>query len=467
MAKENELKTPKELTKKHLARVEKEKRQKKILMYGIIAVVVIIVGLIAFGILNTTVLKDSKPVAKVGNTTITVKQFEDRVKYDRYNQVNTFVTYASSYFASFFQSQLLNIQNQLDSYVQFGSDTLDQMINEEALVQKAKQMGITVTDEEVENYIQGQLQYYPSGTPTAEVPTATITYYPTSTLSALQQTLSFATPTTAPTEVATEAPTATATPVIENTPATGTEVATGDATSAATEGPTATLESTATATEAATAVPSITPTATVYTKAGYDNLYSTIVADAVKNASFSEAELRAYVRDMIYEQKIYKKISAEVSPEQDMVWARHILVATEADAKVVEQKLKDGESWSSLAAYYSTDTSNSATSGDLGWFTKGTMVQAFEDAAWSMKVGDISAPVKTDYGYHIIEVLGHEKRQLTADELTTAQKAAYNKFISDAKTEFGFKKYDLWASVVPSEPTIPTEYRISSNGSTN
>jgi parvulin-like peptidyl-prolyl isomerase len=452
MAKEISKKTPKELTKKHLARIEKENRQKKFLLYGIIAVVVIIVALIAYGILNNTVLKDSRPVAKVGTTTITVKQFEDRVRYARYQQIQTFQSYTTSYFASFFQDQLVTIQNQLDSYVQYGSDTLDQMIGEAALVQKAKSMGITVTDKEVEDYIQSQLQYYPSGTPTAETPTVTITYYPTSTLSNLQNTLTALTST--PTEAPTAVPFVTDTPAL-GTPGTGTgEPATATAT---VEPPTAT----ATVEASATATDTITPTPTEYTNQGYKNMYSTIVADTLSQGSFSEQELREYIRTILYEQKIYNQVAATVAPEQDMVWARHILVADQATADEVEKELKAGGDWNTLAAKYSTDTSNNTTGGDLGWFTKGTMVKEFEAAAWSMKVGAISDPVKSDYGYHIIEVLGHEKRQLTSDEMTTAQQNAYNQFITDAKTALGVTKYDIWASVVPADPTIPTEYRIS------
>ena len=452
MATENSEKTPKELTKKHLARVEKENRQKKFLLYGIIGVVVVIAGLIIYGVLSTTVLKDSKPVAKVGKTTITVKQFEDRVRYDRYQQIQTFTTYASSYFATFFQSQLLNIQNQLDSYIQFGSDTLDQMMGEAAMVQKAKSMGITVTDAEVEEYIQSQLQYFPSGTPTAAVPTATITYYPTSTLSELQKSLTAHTPT--PTEILTATAGTSETATVEGTPAVS---GTGEATATL-------VPPTATATELPTETATITPTPTEYTYQGYQNLYATVVANTLTNASFSEQELREYVRTILYEKKVYDQLAAKVSPEQDMVWARHILVATKTEADDIEQKLKAGGNWSELAAQYSTDTSNSANDGDLGWFSKGTMVKAFEDVAWTLKVGDISDPVQTDYGYHIIQVLGHEKRQLTADELTTAQKAAYQQFITDAKTELGAKKYDVWASVVPSDPSIPTQYRIDTSG---
>jgi len=70
---------------------------------------------------------------------------------------------------------------------------------------------------------------------------------------------------------------------------------------------------------------------------------------------------------------------------------------------------------------------------------------------------------QTDYGYHIIQVLGHEKRQLTSDELATAQKAAYQQYITDAKTELGTKKYDVWAQVVPAEPTIPAANRIDTS----
>ena len=456
MAKESSDKTPRELSKKHLARVEKENRQKKILLYAIIAIIVVIVGLIGYGILNNTVLKDSRPVAKVGKTTITVKQFEDRVRYERYQEVQTFVTYASSYFASFFQSQLTSLQSTLDSYVQFGSTTLDQMIGEAALVQKAKSMGITVTDAEVEAEIQSNLQYYPSGTPTAAIPTATITYYPTATLSDLQKTLTARTST--PTAMLTETPISTESATVSGTPAEGTTTAEGTAastTATVEESPTATVNLTPSVTA------TITPTATAFTSEGYKNLYSTVIANVATSSSFSEQELREYVRTTIYERKIYNKLAADVAPEQDMVWARHILVATKAEADDIETKLKNGGDFAALAAQYSTDTSNNTTGGDLGWFAKGTMVKAFEDVAFATKIGDTSDPVQTDYGYHIIQVLGHEKRQLTADELTTAQKAAYNTFITDAKTALGVTKYDVWASVVPSEPTIPTDYRIS------
>ncbi|WP_338787493.1 peptidylprolyl isomerase [Metabacillus sp. FJAT-53654] len=86
------------------------------------------------------------------------------------------------------------------------------------------------------------------------------------------------------------------------------------------------------------------------------------------------------------------------------VKASHILVADEATAKEVKDKLAAGEKFEDLAKELSTDTGSAQNGGELGWFGKGQMVKEFEDAAFKLKEGEVSAPVKTDYGYHIIKV---------------------------------------------------------------
>jgi foldase protein PrsA len=105
-------------------------------------------------------------------------------------------------------------------------------------------------------------------------------------------------------------------------------------------------------------------------------------------------------------------------PEQ--VRARHILVADRATADTVEAKLKAGGDFAALAKQYSTDTSTKDKGGELGFFGRGQMVPAFQDAAFALPVGAISAPVKSPFGWHVIQV--EEKKP--AQKATLAASAA-------------------------------------------
>lgn len=96
-------------------------------------------------------------------------------------------------------------------------------------------------------------------------------------------------------------------------------------------------------------------------------------------------------------------------PDQNEIRASHILVADEKTAKDVLAKLNKGEDFAKLAKQYSTDGTKE-NGGDLGYFIKGAMVPEFADAAFALKKGDVSkAPVKTQFGYHIIKVVDIRK----------------------------------------------------------
>lgn len=125
-----------------------------------------------------------------------------------------------------------------------------------------------------------------------------------------------------------------------------------------------------------------------------------------------------------YYQKNYANKPAETE-----VHARHILVPTEAQAKDIIAQLKKGADFGKLAQKYSTDKASAKQNGgDLGWFKKENMVPAFANAAFSMNPKTYSqTPVKTDFGYHIIQIL--EKRTAPVPKLDAVKAEIRQKLI--------------------------------------
>jgi len=93
--------------------------------------------------------------------------------------------------------------------------------------------------------------------------------------------------------------------------------------------------------------------------------------------------------------------------------AQHILVEDEETAKKVKKKLDKGEEFGKLAKEYSTDEGTKDNDGELGYFSSGDMVKEFEDVAYEMKEGEISDPVLSEFGVHIIKVT--DKRESEED----------------------------------------------------
>ena len=150
----------------------------------------------------------------------------------------------------------------------------------------------------------------------------------------------------------------------------------------------------------------------------------------------------------------------------DQVEASHILIKTIDDedkklsdekkaeakkkAEEVLAKAKAGEDFSELAKEYSQDTVSAKNGGDLGFFKKGEMVKPFEEAAFSMKVGEISDLVESDFGYHIIKVTDKEDRQKTFDEV----KETIRKTLQDEKCDAQVEKLKEEAKVEKNEEIL-------------
>ncbi|RKL62529.1 peptidylprolyl isomerase [Thermoanaerobacteraceae bacterium SP2] len=134
------------------------------------------------------------------------------------------------------------------------------------------------------------------------------------------------------------------------------------------------------------------------------------------------------------------------SPE---IRASHILVPTEDEANKVLAEIKAGEDFAELAKKYSTDPGSKDKGGDLGYFGKGKMVPEFEKAAFALKQGEVSQPVKTQFGYHIIKVTG-ERTSLSFDDvkdyiksnlLTSKKDEEFNKFLDQWQKQSKIEKY--------------------------
>ncbi len=147
-----------------------------------------------------------------------------------------------------------------------------------------------------------------------------------------------------------------------------------------------------------------------------------------------EALLTKIARDAVTPdnlEKTYEQAAKAQKPEQE-VHARHILVATEAEADAVEKRLKAGEDFAKIAKELSKDTGSDA--GDLGWFTREKVVPAFADAAFKLKPGEISPPIKSEFGWHVIQVLAIRDTKFPPFDQVRNQVTSY--VIQKAQTEY-------------------------------
>jgi len=186
--------------------------------------------------------------------------------------------------------------------------------------------------------------------------------------------------------------------------------------------------------------------------------YQTNLQEYVKTLSslgLTEADYRRLFENQLYREKVMAHVTADLKPEEDEVWAEHILVNDQATAIKVKNLLLQGQSWDALAKEYSQDTSNKDNGGDLGWFGRGVMDKAFEDAAFKLAVGQISDPVQTSYGWHIIRVLGHQVRPLTAAQFDQLKQQKFQDWLTQQESKDQVKRYDYWKDRVPTEPTLP------------
>lgn len=181
--------------------------------------------------------------------------------------------------------------------------------------------------------------------------------------------------------------------------------------------------------------------------------------DGIENSPAVKEKLEELKKRLVVEAYLKKKVEeqAKVSDDEmkkyyeenkakfktgDQVRASHILVKSEKEAKDVLAQLKAGGNFEELAKKLSTDGA-AAKGGDLGWFSKGSMIPEFEKAAFAMKENETSGIVKTKFGYHIIKLTGKRaagersfddvKEQIKAAMLPGKQQEVFQKLKDELK----------------------------------
>ncbi len=171
------------------------------------------------------------------------------------------------------------------------------------------------------------------------------------------------------------------------------------------------------------------------------------LTDVATKAATDEAEHKAYDE------------AAKAQPPQPEVHARHILLPTEEEAKVALERIKKGEDFAKVATELSKDPGGEG--GDLGWFTKDKMVPEFADSAFKMEAGQVSDPVKSQFGWHVIKVEEKRMKTFPAFEQIKDQAARYvaQKAQSEMITKLreGSKIERMEEEAKPADPSSPAK----------
>ncbi|MBN8595219.1 MAG: peptidylprolyl isomerase [Anaerolineae bacterium] len=423
--------------REHHSRAEREQQLTKYIVIGTVIASVVVLILLGIAFIIDGLVVPNQTVATVNGTNISVADFQRRVRFERYlgiSRLTNAIQQAQNFGIT--GDQLTQFITQQEPYQtwwdevnipdRMGLRVIDDMVQDEQVRQAAAERGLTVSDADIEAAIQRFFDFTP---PAVVGPEAT----PEATAEAT------ATPTVTPTPFVspTPSPTATLTPT---------------ATATTTPEPTATI----TPTEFPTVPPAPTLNATEQVNEFNTNRDS-FFSDIRRQTGWSDGDIRNFFELQALRFKLREAVTAEISNSGPFVHVRHILVATETEAQDVLAALNAGESFSELAKAISTDTGSGASGGNLDWAPATNYVKPFQDAVVSGAIGEFLGPIESEFGFHIIQVIAREERELTEDQVDQARDSAFQTFLDDLKEAQAAQTqiFDLWANHVPNEPRSP------------
>jgi peptidyl-prolyl cis-trans isomerase C len=152
-------------------------------------------------------------------------------------------------------------------------------------------------------------------------------------------------------------------------------------------------------------------------------------AQFLSDNQYTEAEYRESTANVLLTQRVQVAVTQNLGGDVQQAHARHILVATQAEAEAIIAQLQGGADFTQLAAAVSLDTTTRNQGGDLGWFTRGELFEtAIEEAAFNQPVGNLSI-VATRLGYHVLQTLELGQRAVASENQADLQRTMFENWL--------------------------------------
>ena len=397
------VRVPKETTRKHLARAQREARQQRLMLIGLGAALVLAIGLVGYGFLDERVLKQQQPVATVNGVNISTADFQKRVKFERFRISSQLAELQSqrqmfgsdpslSYFLQQIDQQMTSLQGLLSVPATLGQRILNSMIEEELVRQEAAQRKIGVAPDEVQTDIEHSFNFY-------RVP-----------------------PTATPT------PTASPTPLVSPTPE-----------------PTATVSITPTGTPEPTETPEPTPTPVT------EQAYTTALGNylnQIASTGMTREDLNRLVEASLLRRKLQEEFNKQVPTSAEQVQFRVISFETLEQAQSAEAQLRSGASFDDLFERAGAGTVVSATASSESWVPIEDLTtqygQKIADLILSLGISQTSQIV-TDTNVSssmIFQQTGRGVQPLSPYLLSTKQEQAFQDWLDQQRAGPGVNLYN-------------------------
>ena len=393
---------PRELSRKHISRAQRDAQRTRILLFAVGGAVAVAILLIVFGFVRETLIAPNEPVAIVGNEQILTRQFQQRVRLNRYQllqQYNLLQSFGSNDSAA-------QVLQQLNDSISLGSQAINALVNEAIFRQAAPGLGVAVAQDEVQKLIEEGFGYFRN--PPTPAPTAT------------------AAPSQTPPPTPTIPPDATATPALRAT---------------------------------ATATVTPRPTSTPISAEGFQSLYQARLSE-LTGLGFNEADFRRLFEMQLISERVQEIIVSAVPTITEQATFQFIRALSQSDIEAVQQAIAD-EGFDAVYAQALSQTLpiSNVLGAELPFLPKDDLIESptfgasVADAVFTTPISDTFAIVTDPTGtyFYVGRVLTREVRELAPDALERRQAAAIEDWLTRQREQLKVQVL-TWEDRVPNDP---------------